>query len=142
MNESKIIESNTLVSIPNGLLLPFIKFNTIGPTGFTIFVSSNRVYTSNTNNIVSELNPGPTGYTGPRGVKGNIGLQGGTGPTGAKGDTFFGGPTGYTGPTGIQGQTGPTGPTASIQIVATIFDGGNAFSTFPIGPVFDCGGSI
>jgi hypothetical protein len=45
------------------------------------------------------------------------------------------GPTGPTGPTGRTGFTGPTGPIAP----AIGFDGGNAASSYPIGPVFDCG---
>jgi hypothetical protein len=38
-------------------------------------------------------------------------------------------------PTGIKGPTGATGPMAP----AIGFDGGNAGSSYPIGPVFDCG---
>ena len=37
--------------------------------------------------------------------------------------------------TGTTGPTGPTGPVAP----AIGFDGGNAGSTYPLGPVFDCG---
>jgi hypothetical protein len=37
---------------------------------------------------------------------------------------------------GATGATGPTGPT-----VATVFDGGSATSTYPLGPAFDCGTS-
>ena len=36
---------------------------------------------------------------------------------------------------GVNGPTGPTGPMAP----AIGFDGGNAASSYPIGPVFDCG---
>jgi len=36
---------------------------------------------------------------------------------------------------GANGPTGPTGPMAP----AIGFDGGNAASSYPIGPVFDCG---
>jgi hypothetical protein len=36
---------------------------------------------------------------------------------------------------GTNGPTGPTGPVAP----AIGFDGGNAASSYPIGPVFDCG---
>ena len=52
---------------------------------------------------------------------------GGTGPTGDIG------PTGLQGPTGV-GETGPTGP-----VVAYIFDGGDASSSYVLGPAFDCG---
>ena len=33
--------------------------------------------------------------------------------------------------------TGPTGPA-----FATVFDGGSASSTYPLGPAFDCGTSV
>lgn len=36
------------------------------------------------------------------------------------------------------GPTGPTGPTGPVA-PAIGFDGGNAASTYPLGPVFDCG---
>jgi hypothetical protein len=36
------------------------------------------------------------------------------------------------------GTTGPTGPTGPMA-PAIGFDGGNAASTYPLGPVFDCG---
>jgi hypothetical protein len=36
------------------------------------------------------------------------------------------------------GSTGPTGPTGPMA-PAIGFDGGNAASSYPIGPVFDCG---
>ena len=36
------------------------------------------------------------------------------------------------------GGTGPTGPTGPVA-PAIGFDGGNAASSYPIGPVFDCG---
>jgi hypothetical protein len=36
------------------------------------------------------------------------------------------------------GPTGPTGPTGPVA-PAIGFDGGNAASTYPMGPVFDCG---
>jgi hypothetical protein len=36
------------------------------------------------------------------------------------------------------GSTGPTGPTGPVA-PAIGFDGGNAASSYPIGPVFDCG---
>jgi len=36
------------------------------------------------------------------------------------------------------GGTGPTGPTGPMA-PAIGFDGGNAASTYPLGPVFDCG---
>ena len=50
--------------------------------------------------------------------------------TGATGPTGFG----ETGATGEQGSTGPTGP-----VVSYIFDGGNAASSYILGPAFDCG---
>jgi hypothetical protein len=62
-------------------------------------------------------------------VGGGTESGGSTGATGATGDT---GPTGEAGPTG---ETGPTGPMAP----AIGFDGGNAASSYPMGPVFDCG---
>ena len=45
--------------------------------------------------------------------------------------------TGVTGGSG-GGSTGPTGPTGPMA-PAIGFDGGNATSTYPLGPVFDCG---
>jgi hypothetical protein len=65
-----------------------------------------------------------TGVTGGGG-EGSTGFTGPTGPTGSTG------PTGY----GSPGPTGPTGPMAP----AIGFDGGNSASTYPLGPVFDCG---
>jgi hypothetical protein len=47
------------------------------------------------------------------------------------------GASGPTGPTGPTGAAGPTGPTTAI-----IFDGGNASTSFVLGPVFDCGTSL
>jgi len=44
------------------------------------------------------------------------------------------GGTGPTGPAGPTGDIGPTGPTNS-----TIFDGGDPYSVYTSGPVFDCG---
>jgi hypothetical protein len=41
---------------------------------------------------------------------------------------------GATGPTGSLGTTGPTGPTTSYK-----FDGGDAQSSYILGPAFDCG---
>lgn len=43
------------------------------------------------------------------------------------------GQTGYVG--------GPTGPTGAVAVVSIVFDGGNAFITYPQGPAFDCGSS-
>jgi hypothetical protein len=63
--------------------------------------------------------PGPTGDTGATGA------TGATGNTGAKGDT------GYEGSTGNTGATGP--------VIPYIFDGGNASSSYFLGPAFDCG---
>jgi hypothetical protein len=59
---------------------------------------------------------------------------GGAGGGGGGGGT---GPTGDTGPTGPQGDTGATGPTGPVT--SYIFDGGNAASTYFLGPAFDCG---
>jgi len=67
---------------------------------------------------------GSTGFTGATGVQG---------PTGYNGTTGF---TGETGPTGM-GEAGPTGPTGPV--VAYIFDGGDASSSYILGPAFDCG---
>lgn len=63
----------------------------------------------------------------------------GTGVTGGggEGSTGFTGPTGPTGPTGY-GSPGPTGPTGPMA-PAIGFDGGNSASSYPLGPVFDCG---
>jgi hypothetical protein len=55
----------------------------------------------------------------------------GAATTGATGEV---GPTGATGETGSTGATGPTGP-----VVAYIFDGGQASSSYVLGPAFDCG---
>jgi hypothetical protein len=57
-------------------------------------------------------------------------MTGETGPTGPTGMT------GETGPTGM-GEAGPTGPTGPV--VAYIFDGGDASSSYILGPAFDCG---
>lgn len=46
--------------------------------------------------------------------------------------------TGTQGATGPEGATGPTGATGAI--VPYIFDGGTPFSTYYVGPAFDCGG--
>ena len=63
------------------------------------------------------------------------GLRGNTGPTGLIGLTGPTGPTGLIGPTGNDSKvTGPTGP-----ITSYIFDGGNAESSYILGPAFDCG---
>ena len=65
---------------------------------------------------------------------------GGSGPTGSTGPT---GPTGVTGPTGFNGtagSTGATGPTGPV--IATVFDGGSASSSYSLGPAFDCGTSV
>ena len=48
------------------------------------------------------------------------------------------GPTGLTGSTGYTGSTGLTGPTG--MITPYIFDGGDPFTTYYLGPAFDCGG--
>lgn len=82
---------------------------------------------------------GGGGGTGPTGAAGDTGATGPTGETGPTGDT---GPTGEAGPTGDTGatgpsETGPTGPTGPVT--SYIFDGGNAASTYAVGPAFDCG---
>ena len=63
--------------------------------------------------------PGPTGATGD------------TGDTGATGDTGDTGDTGHIGATGFTGATGP--------VIPYIFDGGNASTSYFLGPAFDCG---
>jgi len=73
------------------------------------------------------------GLNGPTGATGYNGTTGTTGPTG---------PTGYNGTTGTTGPTGPTGPTGEVVYSATVFDGGSASSTYPLGPAFDCGTSV
>lgn len=67
----------------------------------------------------------------------SVGQTGATGPTGFSST----GETGPTGPAGYSGSDGPTGPTGEAIYVATVFDGGSAFSTYPLGPAFDCGTS-
>jgi hypothetical protein len=44
------------------------------------------------------------------------------------------------GQTGSASQVGPTGPTGPVT--SYIFDGGNAGSSYIIGPAFDCGSSV
>lgn len=75
--------------------------------------------------------------TGGGGGGGIAGATGATGPTGATGIGSSGatGPAGATGLQGATGQTGATGP-----ITPYIFDGGTPFSTYFVGPAFDCGG--
>ncbi len=75
---------------------------------------------------------GLQGPTGPTGYNGTAGATGATGTTG---------PTGYDGTTGTTGPTGSTGPTGAVVYSATVFDGGSASSTYPLGPAFDCGTS-
>lgn len=99
--------------------------------------------------------------TGPQGLMGPPGPQGPTGPTGATGPQ---GPQGIAGPTTVDVGTtttvsygtpaavsnggtstnvvlnftlpqGPPGPTT-----AYIFDGGDPYSSYSVGPAFDCGG--
>lgn len=86
------------------------------------------------NNAIYDVNldgiDGPTGSTG---------LQGETGPTGSTGPTGETGPTGSTGPTGANGSTGVTGPTGQVLVYSIVFDGGDACSSYPFGPAFDCG---
>lgn len=88
---------------------------------------------------------GPKGDTGAKGLIGPTGPYGG--PTGETGPTGYTGYTGYkgqTGPTGRQGQIGvlgPTGPPGVVAAVSIVFDGGDAESTYPLGPAFDCGTS-
>lgn len=128
MEHSEIILVGDVVNIPDGIRVPFITFSSnVGNTGYTLFVSANTVYSSNGNNVVAQVYPGPTGATGPRGQRGNLGFPGergctgpigstgatgplGTGPTGPIGPLGNTGPTGFTGPIG----TGPTGPTGGI----------------------------
>lgn len=49
---------------------------------------------------------------------------------------------GGRGPTGPTGHIGATGPTGTVIYTATVFDGGDSLSTYPLGPAFDCGTSI
>jgi hypothetical protein len=88
---------------------------------------------------------GTTGTTGPTGYNGTAGEAGPTGPTGyngTAGEAGPTGPTGYDGTTGTTGPTGVTGPTGEVVYSAIVFDGGSATSTYPLGPVFDCGTSV
>ena len=62
--------------------------------------------------------------------------NGGGGATGS-GATGPTGPAGPAGPTGATGPAGPTGPTGAVT--AYIFDGGNPYSSYSLGPAFDCG---
>jgi hypothetical protein len=88
---------------------------------------------------------GTTGTTGPTGYDGTAGDTGPMGPTGydgTAGEPGPTGPTGYNGTTGTTGPTGMTGPTGEVIYSAIVFDGGSAASTYPLGPVFDCGTSV
>ena len=78
---------------------------------------------------------GPQGPIGPAGPQGPVGATGATGPQG---------PQGIPGPTTVDVGTtttvstipqGPPGPTT-----AYIFDGGDPYSIYSVGPAFDCGG--
>jgi hypothetical protein len=73
----------------------------------------------------------------------NYDTVGQTGTTGAPGATGVGatGDTGETGATGASGADGATGPTGEAIYVSYIFDGGSAYSTYMLGPAFDCGTS-
>lgn len=89
---------------------------------------------------------GPTGPTGPTGLQGVQGATGDTGPTGQQGPTGPTGNTGIQGPTGFQGTTGYTGEKGDTGLqgptgftTSYIFDGGDAASSYILGPAFDCG---
>ena len=66
-------------------------------------------------------------------IAGDIGA---TGPVGATGI----GATGATGIAGPSGATGIQGATGVPIVVPYIFDGGNPYSVYSLGPAFDCGG--
>lgn len=89
---------------------------------------------------------GPTGYIGPTGPMGNVANTGSTGPTGSIGIQGPTGSQGNTGSQGIQGDIGQTGSTGATgpqgQISSYIFDGGDPFSNYSVGPAFDCGGVV
>ena len=83
---------------------------------------------------------GIDGATGPQGIRGVTGSDGATGPQGIQGVT---GPQGATGPNGSNGATGPQGVTGVTgPVTSYIFDGGNAQSSYLLGPAFDCGSAI
>jgi hypothetical protein len=99
---------------------------------------TSAVYNVNLDGVDGPTGPtGPTGATGATGATGPTGWTGWTGPTGPTGMTGSTGPTGDTGSTGPTGTTGPTGPVSYY-----IFDGGSAYSTYFLGPAFDCGSSV
>ncbi len=104
---------------------------TSGITG--VWVDADTYIRYNDEYLITSSTPG-SGGTGITGNTGPTGRTGATGPTGYTGAT---GPTGYTGATGPTGPTGITGPTGPV--VAYIFDGGNAASSYVLGPAFDCG---
>ena len=103
----------------------------------------------------SARDQGPQGLQGPPGPQGPTGATGPVGPQGPQGDP---GPTtvdvgttttvSYGTPAGVTNggnatnvllnftiPQGPPGPTT-----AYIFDGGDPYSVYSIGPAFDCGG--
>jgi len=99
--------------------------------------------------------------TGAQGIQGPAGPQGPTGPTGATGAQ---GPQGIAGPTTVNVGTTTTvsygtpagvsngGDSTNVVLnftipqgtpgltVAYIFDGGDPYSSYSVGPAFDCGG--
>jgi len=124
----------SFLDLTNGDL--YIKLaQSVAPTGFSSIWSD-----------PIKFGRGPTGFTGVTGNTGPTGPTGRTGPTGFIGNTGSTGPTGNTGPTGMTGPTGPTGFTGATgrqgptgPIVPFIFDGGTPFTSFYVGPAFDCG---
>ena len=73
---------------------------------------------------------GPTGLTGATGPAGPAGLTGSTGPDGPTGPT---GSTGPAGPTGLTGSTGPAGPTGLTGSAGPAGPTGLTGSAGPIG---------
>ena len=98
-----------------------------------------RVRSTDYDFVVYGPNPDCENVTDDIALRANYsGDTGPTGPVGPGGDR----PTGPTGPRGPQGAAGglgpqPTGPTGPV--VSYIFDGGNAASSYILGPAFDCG---
>ena len=114
----------------------------IGGRYFTVMIASASDFTVTSSQItVGSLagTAGPVGQTGATGYRGATGATGSTGATGDKGPRGdAGGATGDTGATGDMGLPGPTGATGPVT--AYIFDGGNPYSDYSVGPAFDCGG--
>ena len=95
------------------------------------------------NNAIYDVNldgiDGPTGATGLAGAEGATGMTGPTGFQGLPGERGPTGKEGSTGASGANGSTGVTGPTGQVLVYSIVFDGGDACSSYPFGPAFDCG---